>query len=214
MREKVLTSILFYAATLMANAQSNAGLFGTDMEVGSYVLADNRLISYPAKIKLFAKELVAKDGQGKTVRYSPDEVYSIRIGSRRYTTAQGFRTKVGFGSRVQQEKVFVELLDSGAISIMRYAYTVGAPGMASSLTAYLLQEASQDTAVTIPVSAYTGKGKRFRDLLTPYLAKRSDLLTLLNDGAVGLDELPALIHALNVNQPFVRPKPISPFGVD
>ena len=85
---------------------------------------------------------------------------------------------------------------------MRYNYSVGAPGMDSQLTAYLLQESSQDVAVTIPVSVYTGKGKRFRDALAPYVANRTDLLQLLDDGLIGIDELPKFIHALNSGQPF------------
>ncbi|TVT43514.1 hypothetical protein FNT36_05345 [Hymenobacter setariae] len=202
MRLFLLTGLLCCA--LSAQAQYNTGLFGSTAEEGSYILVDNIRVRYTGKLKIFTKELVVKE-KGKTIHWHPDEVHSIRIGERRYTTARGFRTKSGFGSRVEENNVFVELLDSGKISLMRYDYSVGAPGSSSQLTAYLLKEADQDTAVTIPVSVYTGKGKRFRDALAPYVMKRPDLVKLLEDGSISIESLPALIHALNTNSPFIRP---------
>lgn len=84
---------------------------------------------------------------------------------------------------------------------MRYSYSVGAPGR-DSKTAYLLQKAPQDAAVTILVSAYINKGKRFRNFLAPYVKNRADSLQLLDDRSIGINELPKFVHVLNSDQPF------------
>ena len=216
MLKRITCCLVLSISCLTSYAQMQKGLlFGHKAESGFYVLSDNRLVRYPGNIKVYAHELVVKDDQGKQLKYTPDEVYSAQIGTTHYIAASGFKTKSGFWSVKQDEKLFVEVVDSGKISLYRYRYTVGGPNYSSrELETYMLYDAAVDSTTTLPVSAYTGKGKRFREALAPFVAARPDLLALLNNGSISIDELPAFVHALNANQTFVRPKPIPAFGVD
>ena len=171
---------------------------------GTYILMADRQQSHTGSLRVYAHELLVFTDQGKTLRYKPQEVYRVQVGQVRYTTAQGFKTKSGLWATRQSGRLFVEVLDSGRVSLLRYTHYVGGHDNTSStpLATYLLHEASADSVVTLPVNSDTGKGKRFREVLLPYFASRPDLLPLLEHEAITIDTLPALLHALNSGEPF------------
>ena len=197
--------------------QQKSLLFGEHAQPGTYTLVDDRHKVYHGALKVYAHELVAKDQAGHTTKYPPEEVYRVQLGRVRYITASGFQTKSGFWSTTQSEKSFVELLDSGQVTLCRFHYSVGGPSYSSTnLVTYMLLDAATDSVTTIPVSVYTGKGKRFRNALAPFVAQRADLQALLQAGSVTIDQLPAFVHALNYHLPFSAAAGIAtkPFGVD
>ena len=200
----LFTCWLLLGSLLAAQAQMQKGLlFNSKAQPGTYILNADRQTRHAGNLRVHARELVVKDDQGQTIKYKPEEVYRAQIGHTRYTTARGFKAKKALWSTTQVDRLFVEVLDSGRVSLFRYTYYVGgANATTTELATYLLQEASADSAVTLPVSAYTGKGKRFREVLMPYVASRPDLLQLVEYGAITIDTLPELLRAFNSGQPF------------
>ncbi|RZK16586.1 MAG: hypothetical protein EOO56_19630 [Hymenobacter sp.] len=200
----LFTCSLFLSSLLAARAQMQKGLlFNSKGLPGTYVLNADRHTRHTGRLRVYARELVAKDAQGHTLKYRPEEVCWAQIGRTRYTTARGFKTRSGLWANKQENRLFVEVLDSGKISLFRYTYyTGGANHTTAELATYLLQEATADSAVTLPVRADNGKGKRFQEVLLPYVASRPDLQQLVEYGAITIDTLPALLHALNSGEPF------------
>jgi hypothetical protein len=92
---------------------------------------------------------------------------------------------------------FVELLDSGAVSLMRYERLMATPQGGTAEILYLLKRATKPNATTISYSMLDGAGKKFREILLPYLTSRTDLLAAVNDKKVTIYNLQTLIHALN-----------------
>ncbi|MDJ0366578.1 hypothetical protein QMK33_15570 [Hymenobacter sp. H14-R3] len=183
---------------------------------GSYVLADNRAVRYPGQIKLQSgSKLVIKTPDGTTVKLKPAQLYSFIIGQRQYTTARDFRVQGGFGTDV--DEAFVEQLDSGQVMLMRYDYTVGSPmmmgaggamtgGGVSAMSAYLLRRPTDSTYVSVQPAFYSfAGGNRFRDAVRPFLAGHPDLLKLLDEKRITMDNLPAVIRALNAGKPYQLP---------
>ncbi|MGI4734401.1 MAG: hypothetical protein ACRYG7_04400 [Janthinobacterium lividum] len=214
----VLCFLGLIALARPAHAQQQKSLFfGEGAQPGTYTLVDDIRKVYQGALKVYAHELVAKDQTGHTTKYQPEEVYRVQLGNARYITASGFQTKSGFWSTTHSEKSFVELLDSGRVTLCRFRYSVGAPSYSSTnLVTYMLLDAATDSVTTIPVSVYTGKGKRFRDALAPFVAQRPDLQALLQAGTITIDQLPAFVHALNYQMPFTVAAGVTtkPFGVD
>lgn len=199
-------------STQPAHAQQQKSLlFGEGAQSGTYTLVDDIRRIYQGALKVYAHELVAKDQAGHTTKYQPEEVYRVQLGSVRYITASRFQTKSGFWSTTHSEKSFVELLDSGQVTLCRFRYSVGGPSYSSTnLVTYMLLDAATDSVTTIPVSVYTGKGKRFRDALAPFVTQRPDLQALLQAGTVTIDQLPAFVHALNYRLPFSTAAGVTP----
>lgn len=200
----LFTCFFFLSSLLAARAQMQKGLlFNSKGQPGTYVLNADHHTRHTGRLRVYAHELVAKDEQGHTLKYRPDEVYWAQIGRTHYSTARGFKTRSGLWANKQENKLFVEVLDSGKISLFRYThYTGGANHTTAELATYLLQEASADSAVMLPVRGDTGKGKRFQEVLMPYVASRPDLLQLVEYGAITIDTLPDLLRAFNLGQPF------------
>ncbi|RZK20175.1 MAG: hypothetical protein EOO56_12985 [Hymenobacter sp.] len=200
----ILTGWLLLGTLLAARAQMHKSLlFNGKPLPGTYILNADRQTRRTANLRVYARELLAQDDQGHTTHYKPAEVYWVRIGRLRYTTAQGFKTKSGLLAARQAGRLFVEVVDSGQISLFRYRSYVGGPNsVTTELETYMLRQAPADSVVTVPVSAYTGKGKRFREVLLPYLISRPDLRQLVEYGAITIDTLPALLHAFNSGEPF------------
>jgi hypothetical protein len=197
--------------------QPKALLFGEAAQPGTYTLVDDIRKVYRGALKVYAHELVAKDQAGHTTKYQPEEVYRIQLGNARYISASGFQTKSGFWATTHSEKSFVELLDSGRVTLCRFRYSVAGPSYSSTnLITYMLLDAATDSVTTIPVSVYTGKGKRFRAALAPFVVQRPDLQALLQAGTMTIDQLPAFVHALNYQLPFpvAAGSPTKPFGRD
>jgi len=170
---------------------------------GTYVLAADRQQAHTGSLQVYAHELVVYTDQGKTLHYKPQDVYRVQVGRVRYTTAQGFRVKSGLWATKQTSRLFVEVLDSGRVSLLRYTHYVGGHDntATTTLATYLLHEASADSVVTLPINS-AGKGRRFQQVLLPYFASRPDLRQLVEYGAITVDNLPALVRAYNSGEPF------------
>jgi hypothetical protein len=184
-------------------------------EEGSYVLTDSRTVRHAGQIKLQSgSKLVIKNPDGTTVKLKPQELYSFRIGQREYSTARNFHVQGGFGINV--DEAFVEQLDSGQVVLMSYEYTVGNPmmgaggtmagGGTSTMSAFLLHRPTEDLYVPVQPGFYTSAGgNRFRDAVRPFLVSRPDLVKLLDEKHITMDNLPAVIRALNAGKPYRLP---------
>ncbi|WP_151089191.1 hypothetical protein [Hymenobacter baengnokdamensis] len=211
---------LFYLIICLLLPQfAFAQIFGfIPFESGSYVAASSPTTRVEAGLKLRNGELlIAKDGKGKKSEFSPQQIISFRVGDRKYTTATGFETRNGLFSASTTRVKFVELLDSGQVILMRYTYYASngsGPygGGGTQVEEYLLRRSIQ-SAITPIEANWLGGGKHFMETLLPYLSARPDLIKALVAKEIVVDDLAPLIHALNTNQPFVRPKPTGPFGV-
>ena len=196
----------FVGTRVAAQAQVSLNLRGPEGAEGSYVLFNDPQVRHPGLLKVSAKQLLVKDPNGQKFILRPGEVTSLRIGQQRYTTAQGFEVRNGLFNHLEEDKVFVELLDSGRVSLLRYTSRIltGQLGTASDFTAYLVREATQPTATTL----YTDGGsylKNYQELnaaLRPYAADRPDLLKLLDANRVGPTQLTRFFHALNTRAAF------------
>lgn len=201
---RLLFTCLFLLAMLRpARAQMHKSLlFNGKGWPGTYVLAADRQ-PHSGSLRVYARELVVFTDQGQTLHYKPEEVYRVQVGRVRYTTARGFKTKSGLWATRQSGRLFVEVLDSGRVSLLRYTHYVGGHDNTSTtpLATYLLHEAAADSVVTLPVNS-SGKGRRFQQVLLPYFTSRPDLRQLVEYGAITIDNLPALVRALNSGQPF------------
>jgi hypothetical protein len=196
----------FFGARLAAQAQVSLSLRGPEGAEGSYVLFNDPQVRHTGLLKVSAKQLSVKDRDGQKFTLRPGEVTSLRVGQQRYTTAQGFTVRNGLFEHVENDKVFVELLDSGQVSLMRYTSRVrtGQLGTASDFTAYLVRQDGQPMAITL----YTDTGsylKNHQELsaeLRPYALNRPDLQKLLDANRVGPTQLTRFFHALNTNSDF------------
>ena len=201
------------AAGLLLPQVGFAQLVGGAFQEGSYVLAESRMIRYQGQLRLQdGATLVVKNPDGKNLKLTPAEVASFRIGSQRYVPAGNFHVIVGLGG-LDIEAVFAEPLDSGQVQLLRCTYAAnmpmatsvaGAPvgGGSWNLSTYLLRTATDARYTAVQSGAYSNGGKRFRDALKPFLATRPDLLHMLDKKRIDAKNLPAVIHALNTNQPY------------
>jgi hypothetical protein len=170
------------------------------------VLFNEPQVRYTGLLKVSAKQVSVKAPDGQKFTLRPGEVTSLRVGQQRYTTAQGFTVRNGLFNHLEDDKVFVELLDSGRVSLLRYTSRIrtGQLGTASDFTAYLVREGTGPAATTL----YTDTGsylKNYQELnaaLRPYAANRADLLKLLDANRVGPTQLTRFFHALNTNSDF------------
>ena len=177
-------------------------------EEGSYVLNTSRDVRHPSLLKLHnGGKLLLKTPDGKKTKLKPEQVYSFRIGQRNFTTARNFHVQGGFGMAI--EEAFVEQLDSGRVVLMQYEYTIGSGTMGggtTSMSAYLLRRSTDDTFVAVQPGAYTtAGGNHFRDAVRPFLADYPDLVRLLDGKRITMDNLPAVIHALNTGKTYSLP---------
>jgi hypothetical protein len=201
-----LLSTLCIGTSLAAQAQVSLNLAGPEGAAGSYVLLNEPQVRHTGLLKVSARLLSGKDSDGQKISRRPGEVASLRVGQQRYTTAQGFTVRNGLFEHVENDKVFVELLDSGQVSLLRYTSRLrtGQLGTTSDFTAYLVQQNGQPTATTL----YTDAGsylKNYQALdaaLRPYALNRPDLLKLLDANRVGPTQLTRFFHALNTNSDF------------
>lgn len=184
-------------------------------EPGSYVLAANRAVRHASLLKLRSSTvLLAKDADDKNIRLTPAEVSSFRIGARKFFVVSDVAEQEEDGAAIGG--IFVELLDSGTVTLMRYEYAVStAPMMGagggmsyggSSGTRYVYMvcwSAAKDPTITVlPTGGMGGSGKKFREALLPYLAARPDLTKLAQDKRLTAENLRATIRALNAGKPF------------
>lgn len=202
----LLLTTFFAGVSLAAQAQVSLRLGGPEGAAGSYVLRADPQVRHTGILKVSAKQLSGRDSDGQKIERHPGEVASLRVGAQRYTTAQGFTVRNGLFEHQENDKVFVELLDSGRVSLLRYTSRLrtGQLGMTSDFTAYLVQQNGQPAAITL----YTDTGSYLKDNkglsaeLRPYALNRPDLLKLLDANRVGPTQLTRFFHALNTNSDF------------
>ncbi|MBF9237158.1 hypothetical protein I2I05_07095 [Hymenobacter sp. BT683] len=175
---------------------------------GSYVLANNPTTRYQTMLRIRdAHQIVVKQPDGKKTKLSPEQVSSFRIGRQKYIAVKGF-TISGTWSDTQVKHAFVEQLDSGRVTLLRYENTVSSlmmiganggmsGGMASTQTIYFLRKAQDPTLYSISSNGWTGAGKQFREDLLPHLTSRPDLIKLVEGKTISVNELPFIVRALN-----------------
>ena len=193
----------YLSSTLTAKAQG--GLFGPEERDGTYTLVGSPQVRHVGKLMVSPTVLIAKDSEGKKTKWHPDQVARLTIEHQRYTTARGFSVKKGILKVTERKPVFVELLDSGRVSLMRYTYVAGGPGMQEESTVYLMRDAAQPNSVALPVRRFSSNEDYFQglaNLLGPYAAQRPDLLKLLNQDKIEEQLLQRFVHALNTNSYF------------
>lgn len=200
-----LLPILLLAAAPFAWAQS-------DFEAGTFRLKTSPEVKRDGLIRAGGKSLAVKQlATNSTVKYPLAEVQSYCLGLRQYVRASGFTLKSPSGWSTQAaDGEFVELLDSGSVSLLRYEYPANA-GFYGAVAIYLLQRAGEGQATAIPYSVMDGAGKKFREALAPYVATRPDLLALLQDKKITIYNLQTFIHAANHREPFLQypmPEPL------
>ena len=207
-----MVRFLLAAGLLLPQISFAQLLGGGAFQEGSYVLNESRQIRYQGQLRLQdGATLVVKNPDGKNLKLSPMEVASFRLGGQRYVPAGGFHVIAGLGG-MDVEVVFAEQLDSGQVQLLRYNYAVnmpmttgaaGAPvGGSWGLSTYLLRTAATADYTAVQSGVYSNGGKRFRDALKPFLATRPDLLHLLERKRIDAKNLPAVVRALNTNQPY------------
>ena len=180
---------------------------------GSYVLASSPTVRHETTLKLRDNgQLVAKGPDGKTLRLSPEDVSSFRLGPQKFIAAGGFATGTGLGGDFVS-RAFVEQLDSGRVMLLRYQYPVGGPpmmggpdgrmtgGPSRPPALYLLRNGYSITPIPANGRTGTAGGRKFREALLPYLRARPDLVGLLNDKHILEEDLPAVVRALNTGRP-------------
>jgi hypothetical protein len=203
----MLVAVCLLGTTLAAHAQLSLRLNGPEEAAGTYVLQANPQVRHNGRLKISARQLVAVDPQGQKTTWQPSDVARLTVGAKRYTTAQGFVIHNGLWNHTEDKPVFVELLDSGRVSLLRYTSRVksGQLGTSADFTAYLVQDALQATAQTLYIDAgghYTANYRELDEALLPYAAGRSDLQQLLATNKVSPIQLTRFFHALNTNTAF------------
>lgn len=178
---------------------------------GAYILVDNRLKVYTGNLEVFERGLTSKEGKGKKKTWEANEVYWARVGTRHYMPVKGFEIMGALRPRIIDQGL-AEVLDSGRVSLLRYDQQVNSStmnsrgsytGMSSTVSTYLLQSATDENAVTIPMNRLSGKGPEFQAMLSPYFSSRPDLQAQLAKGEVRRRNLAAFFHAFNTGQPFI-----------
>jgi len=179
---------------------------------GTYILVDNRTVTYNGNLEIFDRGLTSKEGKGKKKVWQASEVYWARVGTHRYLPVGGFQVPAGLLLK-KVEHGLAEVLDSGRVALLRYDYTVGGPmpsgpqgnfaSYSNTVSTYLLQVPTEENTLVIPMSRLSGKGSEFREMLAPYFSSRPDLVAQLQKGDVSRRNLAAFVHAYNTKQPFV-----------
>lgn len=175
---------------------------------GTYILVDNRTVTYNGNLEIFDRGLTSKEGKGKKKVWEAGEVYWARIGTHHFLPVSGFRVPAGLRF-INVEHGLAEVLDSGRVSLLRYDYQIGSAmsgpvdGLSGTSSTYLLQVPTEENTLVIPMSRLSGKGSEFREMLAPYFSSRPDLVAQLQKGDVSRRNLAAFVHAYNTKQPFV-----------
>jgi hypothetical protein len=203
---------LFYL-TICGLFISSVATAQSDFQAGFYVLENDISVRHSGLIRAGINNLRVQADQGKAVTYPWADVHSYRIGMARYVKASGFTIQNGFSTR-EAVDIFVQLLDSGAVSLLRYEYAPsggyvgfnGAPslGPSSRPDMYLLQRTDEAVPIEIPYSVMDGSGKKFREALAPFIASRADLVKVLAAKKITVYNLETFIHAFNNHEPFLN----------
>jgi hypothetical protein len=200
----LLLTLLLVGSTLPSTLSAQT-LESFDFKQGYYKLTTASK-AQSALLRPGAKNLIVKHyASGPSVKYAWKDVSSYSLGLRKYIRASGFMAKSSSGwSQELLNESFVELLDSGAVSLMRYERLVATPQGGTAEMLHLLKRATEPNATTVSYSMLDGAGKKFRETLLPYLTSRPDLLAAVNDKKVTIYNLQTLIHALNNKVAFLN----------
>jgi hypothetical protein len=202
MNPVLVRALLLFALTLGISHGATAQF---DFQSGSFRLKSSPEIQREGFLREGSGNLVVKQTmKGPTVKYPWEEVLSYRLGMSRYIRMSGFLIKSpsGWGEQIA-DNAFVQLLDSGTVSLMRYENK----SMGNQLqppAIYLLKRTSEKDATAIPYRVLDGAGKPFWEALAPYVTERPDLVSVLNSKKVTVFSLQAFIHAFNTRQPFLN----------
>ncbi|MEJ7658183.1 MAG: hypothetical protein WKG07_00430 [Hymenobacter sp.] len=200
MRAILLLSLIL-STPLVSQAQDGAA----DFERGSFKLKNSSVVQ-EGLMRLGNKNLVVKQlFDGPNTKYPWADVSSYCLGLQKFIRASGFVIKSPSGWSYQPaEEEFVELLDSGTVSLLRYKQFHANQQGGSYEVLYLLKRADESKATAIPFSVLDGAGKKFREFLEPYVTGRPDLLALLRDKKITIYNLQTFIHASNHREPFLH----------
>ncbi len=191
-----------------------------------YILADSPSIRHATTIKSVGDQEITIKEKGLKHNIQNANLLAFRYESRNFQAFENFYLKpANPGSRIR--RAFVEVLDSGQVSLFAYRYSKATimplvvsgtilPGIGSSVqTVYLLRDAATQQITTVPTDGLLtiGGDQAFRTALQPFLLKRPDLLAPLLAKHLHSEDLADIIRALNSNKPFARTNR-TPFGVD
>lgn len=181
--------------------------FSKEFEAGSYILNINPSVRQYGQLKLRnERKLIIKTIEGRISKAKPKQISSFRIGDQQYIIIRNFRF-IHNSVPVNIKTAFVERLDSGQVTIMRYSHLLNTGPDWLFLYRYPIQtyllRAYPDAAIT-EVGNYFDKSE-FRRRAQPFLVLRADLVRLLAEERITYQNLPAAIHALNNNLPFQPP---------
>jgi hypothetical protein len=222
-------------ALLIAGSWPQAGWaqFSRKFQAGAYELATAPAGHQEGQLSLRNHDkLVVKTPQGRKLRLKPAQVRSFRIGARRYlafTTVYPYHSQPAHND---DEPAFVEQLDSGRVMLLRYDQ-VGNTGIdwlflyryhdqyyfltnrqsftdtqrynRATRPPMVLSGYADSTVTMLPVGHRPAEPTGFRKSVLPFLAARPDLARMLETGQLTLQNLPAAIHALNYNLPYLPP---------
>ena len=178
---------------------------------GSYILNDDRTTRRQGQLKLQGSDrLVVKPGDGKTLKFGPEQVAAFWIGPKKYVTVSSINVKAGIISGADLDNAFVEQLDSGRVVLMRLNYSTGngySGGYSGS--AYVLRSGYYGSPVVVQGGTYSSGGMNFRELMRPFLATRPELVKYLDEKRINIDNLGSAIYALNHNLPFTPPSALN-----
>ncbi|HEX8327028.1 MAG TPA: hypothetical protein VF629_05775 [Hymenobacter sp.] len=171
-----------------------------DFRSGTFQLKSSPETQRTGLLRLGSNLVVKQMQNGPAVKYPLEEVLTYHLGLRHYVRASSFlmRSPSGWTHEIANN-TFVELLDTGSVSLMRYEYV----GQTSDKPIYLLQRVGEARATAIPYNAFDGAGQAFYDALAPYVAARPDLLAVMQNKKVTIYSLHTFIHALNRKVPFL-----------
>ncbi|WP_210517567.1 hypothetical protein [Hymenobacter terricola] len=209
----------FLFLLLMAAFSPLLGLAQTDFVPGTYELADGTkgtgLLSYEngAKATLLLKDLKAdpttKAGK-KGQEFPAGKVRSFTVAGDHYVMLHSVKLDSGMPfSTMSLKNNFGKVLLDGKLELTEFDLTEmlhtshsrdqfgsnNSPRQAVNSKAYLLRRQGEDEAFSIPVV-----GKKYREVLTSFLAGRPDLIKKVGSKPTTQEDLLDLIKAYNAGQ--------------
>ena len=209
----------FFLLLLMAAFSPLLGLAQTEFVPGTYVLADGTqgtgMLRYEngPKATLLVKDPKAdpKSKAGKKGQeFAAAKVRSFALAGDHYVMLHSTRLDSGmpFSSTTMKDN-FAKVLLEGKLELLEYDLTQmvrsgmsrdnagnrNAPMQAAYTKAYLLRRQGEDEAASIPVI-----GKKYREVLTSYLAGRPDLIKKVGPKPTTQEDLFELVKAYNAGQ--------------
>ncbi len=206
----------FLFLLLLAVCSPFLGHAQSELAPGTYELADGTkgtgMLSYENgyKADLLVKDLKAdptsKAGK-KGQEFAASKVRAFTMAGDHYVLLHSIRLDSGMPfSSTTMKNNFAKVVLEGKLELLEYDLTQmmrsgmsrdnagnrNAPMQAAYTKAYLLRRQGEDEAASIPVI-----GKKYREVLTSYLAGRSDLIKKVGPKPTSQEDLFELIKAFN-----------------